>query len=70
LSVCARDAAVPLVAIGGITQESAERIAKAGASVALIGALLPDSTLGSEEAYAEITRRTVRLAALFRSAAS
>ncbi len=70
LGVCARDAAVPLVAIGGITLESAERIANAGASVALIGALLPDSTLGSEEAYAEITRRTQRLAALFRSAAS
>ncbi len=70
LSPHAAEASVPLVAIGGITHDSAPRAIAAGATVAVIGALLPEPTFGSADVYAEITRRTARLAALFRTPAS
>ncbi len=70
LSAAAHRASVPLVAIGGIDEASAVRVAALGVAVAVIGALLPDIGVSGQAAYDEITRRTARLSSLFRPPAT
>lgn len=64
LSALAREAGIVVVAIGGIDPRTTPEVIRAGASVALISALLPSTELSGDAAYADITRRTQSLAAL------
>jgi thiamine-phosphate pyrophosphorylase len=59
----ARDAGVPLVAIGGVDLERAPRIAAIGVAAAVIGALLPDTP-----SLAGVTERAQALARALRAA--
>jgi thiamine-phosphate pyrophosphorylase len=64
LCALAEKARVPVVAIGGIDVKSTPDVTRAGASIALISALLPSAELSGDAAYADITSRTTKLAAL------
>lgn len=64
LSEAARSAGVPLVAIGGIDERSAPAVAAAGASAALISALMPEEDVSGERAYEAISERVRHFAAL------
>lgn len=54
-------AAVPLVAIGGISQATVARVGAAGASPAVVGALMPDAGGDGAGPYEDIAERTRRL---------
>jgi thiamine-phosphate pyrophosphorylase len=64
LAATAHAVGVPVVAIGGITEDTAAAVSSTGASVALISALMPSPDLNGDEAYAAITQRTRHFAAL------
>jgi thiamine-phosphate pyrophosphorylase len=54
-------AAVPLVAIGGVTLERAPDVARWATAAAVIHALLPASSTSSASPYEEVTARSVAL---------